>query len=130
MLQGVKREQTDGSESNDLQPYHQLIELQKQMMELVEQNAEAERKCMALRQMLAREAEAMFLSRLGFRHRLQKSASKIFSRLLRRRASMAANLRLNGGPQNTNGSRNERSLGTRVVANANLHPSTRNRNRR
>jgi hypothetical protein len=129
MFQGVKRERTAGSESDDLQPYHQLVELQKQMMELVEQNADAERKCMALRQMVARDAEAMFLSRLGFRHRLKKSASKIFNQLLRR-AKKGRQLGRSGSLRNSRGSRNGiASAGAGVLANGNSRASVREVNK-
>jgi len=130
MLQGGKRERAAGSESNDLRLYYQLIELQKQMMELVEQNAEAERKCIVLRQIVARDAEAMFLSRLGFRHRLQLSATKIVSRLLRR-AAKPRQLQRGKSPRNANGSGiGHAATSASVLANGNLRASVRDANNR
>ena len=128
MLQGVKRERAAGSESNDLRLYYQLIELQKQMMELVEQNAEAERKCMVLRQIVARDAEAMFLSRLGFRHRLQLSATKIVNGLLRR-AAKPRQLQPGGSPRSATGSGNGHTAASAgVLANANIRAPVQDAN--
>jgi hypothetical protein len=78
---GVKR---NGAARTDLEPYYRLVEMQKQMIELIQQNAQAERACAALRDQLAREVEAMARSRRSLPSRLRHSASDLLKRLLRR----------------------------------------------
>jgi hypothetical protein len=78
---GVKR---NGAAKTDLEPYYRLVEMQKQLIELIQQNAHAERACAALREQLAREVEAMARSRRSLPDRLRHSASGLLTRLLRR----------------------------------------------
>jgi hypothetical protein len=78
---GGERKPGDGSDSQDLEPYHRLIELQKQMVELAEAKIETERDCVVLRERLSREAEALYRSRRGIRFRLRKAGSKVLKRL-------------------------------------------------
>lgn len=50
-------------ESRRLEPYYRLVELQKEIIEVVRQNAETERQCALLRERLAREAETRVQTR-------------------------------------------------------------------
>jgi hypothetical protein len=70
----AQREQCGNSETHRLELYGQLVELQKQMMDLLQQNAEAERECARLRDQLDREAEALFRSTRSLRFRLGNAA--------------------------------------------------------
>jgi hypothetical protein len=84
MVRGECAVEMDKSEGKDLEPYYRLIEMQKQMIDLIQKNAHAERECAALREQLAREAEALARSRRSLLDRLCKSPSDLLQRLLRR----------------------------------------------
>src|SRR5262245_36730053 len=71
---------TGEPEGGDLEPYYRLIELQKQMMDLIQQNARAERECAALRTKLHREIEALARSRRGVLERWRGSAFGLLQR--------------------------------------------------
>jgi hypothetical protein len=75
------------AEANALEPYRRLIELQKEIMELVERNSEAERQCAVLREQLAREADALLWSRRAARFRLRISAIGLLQRIFGRASS-------------------------------------------
>ena len=66
---------------DDLEPYYRLIELQKQMIDLVQQNEQAQRQCAELRARLAREADELYRAHSGVGYRLRKSASGLLRRL-------------------------------------------------
>lgn len=51
------------NDSERLEPYYRLVELQKEIIEVVRQKAETERQCALLRERLAREAEQLRQSR-------------------------------------------------------------------
>ena len=74
MARGEHGGRTGEPEGGDLEPYHRLIELQKQMMDLIQQNARAERECAALRKQLLRDVEALARSRRSLPERLRASA--------------------------------------------------------
>jgi hypothetical protein len=84
MARGERVVETDKSGSTDLEPYYRLIEMQKQMIDLIQQNAHTERECAALRERLAREVEALAYSRRSLPERLRNSASGLIRRLLGR----------------------------------------------
>jgi hypothetical protein len=84
MTKGRNGVETDKTGNGDLEPYYRLIEMQKQMIELIQRNAHAERACAALREQLAREAEALARSRRSLPDRLRNSASGLLKRLLGR----------------------------------------------
>jgi hypothetical protein len=84
MARGENEGPTGPPEDGDLKPYYRLIELQKQMMDLIQQNARTQRKCAALRKQLLREAEALARSRRRLPDRLRDSASGLVKRLLGR----------------------------------------------
>lgn len=82
MVTGVKRAERFRREADDLQPYERLVELQRQMMTLAEQNAETERECAMLRARIAVEAEALFRSRRSLIARLQRRGQALLRHLL------------------------------------------------
>ncbi len=84
MARGERAVEMDKSGSTDLEPYYRLVEMQKQMIDLIQQNAHRERECAALREQLAREVEALARSRRSLPDRLRNSASGLLQRLLRR----------------------------------------------
>jgi hypothetical protein len=76
----AQREQFATGGDDRLELYGQLVELQKQMIDLVQQNAEAERECAQLRDQLDREAEALFRSTRTLRSRLRLAAAQLLKR--------------------------------------------------
>jgi hypothetical protein len=84
MVRDANAVQPEKSAGEDLEPYYRLIEMQKQMIDLIQQNAHAERECAALRAELARELEAMTRARRRLPDRLRLSASSLLRRLLKR----------------------------------------------
>jgi hypothetical protein len=84
MVRGERVVEMDKSEEKDLEPYYRLIEMQKQMIDLIQQNAHAERECAALRERLAREVEALARSRRTLPERLRESATGLMRRFMRR----------------------------------------------
>ena len=84
MVRGANVVELEKSVSADLEPYYRLIEMQKQMIDLIQRNAHTERECAALREQLAREVEALARSRRSLPGRLRDSASGLLKRLLRR----------------------------------------------
>jgi hypothetical protein len=85
MFGGAQREPVESPGGDDLKPYYRLIELQKQMIELVQQNEQSERECTALRAQLAREADELYRAHRGMSQRLRRSASALLRRLWRRK---------------------------------------------
>lgn len=71
-------------EAEDLGQYQQLIELQKQIVEVAERNAETQRRCARLREQLEREVNALIGPRRPAHERLREVAAGVFGRLLRR----------------------------------------------
>jgi hypothetical protein len=66
---------------DDLAPYRQLVELQKQMIELAQQHEQSKRRRDALRDQMVREVTDRRPARRGLRHRLQRSAAKLLKRV-------------------------------------------------
>lgn len=81
MFGGAQREPVDSPGGDDLEPYYRLIELQKQMIELVQHNEQAQRECAALRARLAREADELYRAHSSVSYRLRKSAAGLLRRL-------------------------------------------------
>jgi hypothetical protein len=67
--------------ADDLEPYHRLVELQKQMIELAQQHEQSKRRCDALREQMLREVTNRRPGRRGLRHRLQQSGAKLLKRV-------------------------------------------------
>jgi hypothetical protein len=86
----AQREQFARSEDDRLELYGRLVELQKQMIDLVQQNAEVERECAQLRAHLDREAEALFRSTRTLRSRLRRAAGQLLKRRPRDLAEVEA----------------------------------------
>jgi hypothetical protein len=89
MVRGANEVEMEKSAGTDLEPYYRLIEMQKQMIDLIQQNAHTERECAALREQLAREVEALARSRRSLPDRLRNSASGLLQRFLRRNGGSA-----------------------------------------
>ena len=85
MFGGAQREPVESPGGDDLEPYYRLVELQKQMIELVQQNEQSQRECVALRAQLAREADELYRAHSGVGQRLRRSASALLRKLWRRR---------------------------------------------
>ena len=88
MVRGANGVEMEKSAGTDLEPYYRLIEMQKQMIDLIQQNAHTERECAALREQLTREVEALARSRRGLPDRLRDSVSGLLKRLLRRNGNV------------------------------------------
>ena len=67
--------------AKDLDPYRRLVELQKQMIELAQQYEQAKRQRDTLHELMVREVADRRHNRRGLRHRLQRSAAKLFKRM-------------------------------------------------
>lgn len=74
MLQGEEEIQAARLVGNDLEPYRRLIELQRQMIQLVQQHEKTKHECRVLRERLSREMAVLRRTRLGWRHRMNKVA--------------------------------------------------------
>ncbi len=90
MFAGAQREPVESPGGDDLEPYYRLIELQKQMIELVQRNEQSQRECEALRSQLAREADELFRAHSSVTYRLRQSASGLLRRLWWREDSSPA----------------------------------------
>jgi hypothetical protein len=85
MVRGVRSMEADKPAGEDLEPYFRLVEMQKQMIDLIQQNAHTRRECAALHEQLVRELAAVARpQRRGLSERLRQSASGVIQRLLRR----------------------------------------------
>jgi hypothetical protein len=71
-------------ESARLEPYYRLVELQKEIIEIVRQNAETERQCALLRERLAREAEVLLQARRSRLFRKRVAIVEFLQRLFHR----------------------------------------------
>jgi len=72
MLQTIKEVQADAQSVNGLESYHRLVELQKQMIQLAQQNERAKQKCAELRELVAAEV----IARTDSRHSPRPKANK------------------------------------------------------
>jgi hypothetical protein len=77
MEQGIKDIQADAQLANHLEPYQRLVELQKQMIELAQQNERAKQECAELREQVAVEA----ITRMGPHRDLRQKATKALRKL-------------------------------------------------
>jgi hypothetical protein len=82
MVRDANGVQSGKPENSNLEPYYRLIELQRQMIDLIRQNANTKRECVALQEQLERDVEAMVRSRRSFPGRLRNSASMLLKRLI------------------------------------------------
>ena len=73
MLQTIKEVQTDAQSVNGLESYHRLVELQKQMIQLAQQNERAKQECAELRELVATEVIARMDSRRSPRPKANKA---------------------------------------------------------
>jgi hypothetical protein len=90
MVRGANVVEMEKSADADLEPYYRLVEMQKQMIDLIQRNAHTERECAALREQLAREVEALARSRRSLPDRLRHSASGLLKRFLGRNGNAKA----------------------------------------
>jgi hypothetical protein len=72
MLQAIKEVQADAQFVNGLESYQRLVELQKQMIQLAQQNERAKQECAELRELVATEV----ISRTETRRSLRQKANK------------------------------------------------------
>lgn len=84
MFVGARQVQASQIEAEDLGQYRQLIELQKQIVAVAEQNAATQQRCDRLREQLERELDALIGPRRPVHERLREVAAGVFGRLLRR----------------------------------------------
>jgi len=71
-------------EAEDLGQYQQLIELQKQIVAVAEQNAAAQQRCARLREQMEREFDALIGPRRPASERLREAAAGLLGRWLKR----------------------------------------------
>ena len=64
--------------------YQELIELQKQIVKIAEQNAVTQQRCVRLREQLDREVNALIAPRRSVHERWRDAATGMFSRLIKR----------------------------------------------
>ena len=64
--------------------YQELIELQKQIVKIAEQNAASQQRCARLREQLDREVNALIGPRRPVHERLREAAAGVISRLIKR----------------------------------------------
>lgn len=80
-------------EAEDLGQYQQLIELQKQIVAVAEQNAATQQRCARLRAQLEREVDALVGPRRPVHERLRETAAGIFGRWVKRPEAPASTKR-------------------------------------
>lgn len=71
-------------EAEELGQYQQLIELQKQIVEMAEKNAATQQRCARLREQLEREFASLAGPRRPIRSRLREAATGVLGRWLKR----------------------------------------------
>ena len=69
--------------AEDIGQYKQLIELQKQIVAVAEQNAATQRRCARLREHLERELDALSGPRRPVHERLRETAAGVFGRWIK-----------------------------------------------
>ncbi len=84
MFVGARQVQASQIEAEDLGQYQQLIELQKQIVAVAEQNAATQQRCERLRQQMEREFDALIGPRRPVGERLREVAAGLFGRWLKR----------------------------------------------
>lgn len=81
MDRGGKEFGSRNQAAGDLEQYRRLVELQKQMIELAQQNKLAEQQCAALRERVGSEVIARVHKRAGLRRLLRRKAEGVLKRL-------------------------------------------------
>ena len=84
MFVGARQLGASQLEAEDIGQYQELIELQRQIVEVAEQNAAAQRRCAHLREQLDREVNALIGPRRPVHERLREAAAGMFGRMLKR----------------------------------------------
>jgi regulator of replication initiation timing len=77
MVQGFKEIPVNAQFADHLQPYQRLVELQKQMIELAQQNERTRQECAELRKRVAAEA----ITRTGPHRSLRQKANRALRKL-------------------------------------------------
>lgn len=75
MFVGARQVQASQIEAEDLGQYQQLIELQKQIVAVAEQNAATQQRCERLRQQMLREFDALTVPQRPVADRLREAAA-------------------------------------------------------
>jgi hypothetical protein len=84
MFVGARQLGASPFEAEDVGQFQELIELQKQIVRIAEQNAATQQRCELLRRQLERELEVIAAPRRAFRERLRDIATGMFGRRLTR----------------------------------------------
>jgi hypothetical protein len=79
MLQTIKEVQADAQSVNGLESYQRLVELQKQMIQLAQQNEHAKQECAELRELVATEV----ITRIGSRRNPAPKINEVFKQSTR-----------------------------------------------
>ena len=77
MEQGTKKNAAHKSSASSVDPYRQLIELQKQMIKLAQQNERVRQECAKLRERVADEAIPKPAARHSLRHQVKQTLNKL-----------------------------------------------------
>ena len=96
MYRGVKAVEANGKVADDLEPYRRLVELQKQVIALAEQNEKARQECASLRDRMAAEVIGPLPTRRSLSRRLREQAAKVWRRLPRFARDGSRRSRVNG----------------------------------
>ena len=94
MFVGARQLGASQLEAEDMGQYQELIELQKQIVKIAEQNAASQQRCARLREQLDREVNALIGPRRPVHERLCEAAAGMFDRLRKRPDAMQAAKRL------------------------------------
>ena len=84
MFVGARQLGASQLEAEDMVQYQELIELQKQIVKIAEQNAVTQQRCARLREQLDREVNALIGPRRPVHERLREAAAGMFGRLVKR----------------------------------------------
>ena len=84
MFVGARQLGASQLEAEDMVQYQELIELQKQIVKVAEQNAVTQQRCARLREQLDREVNALIGPRRPVHERLREAAVGMFDRLRKR----------------------------------------------
>jgi regulator of replication initiation timing len=84
MFVGARQLGASQLEAEDMGQYQELIELQKQIVKVAEQNAVTQQRCARLREQLDREVNALIGPRRPVHERLRDAAAGMLDRLRRR----------------------------------------------
>lgn len=90
MFVGARQLGASQFEAEDMGQYQELIELQKQIVKIAEQNAVTQQRCARLREQLDREVNALIGPRRPVHERLREAAAGMFDRLRKRPEAISA----------------------------------------